>query len=269
MNTPISPVAWETYAWPIPHGDGQIPILYEDEDEGDMGEANYHVLADEILHIGLIEFLKEHRPKCQPFSNMNLYYLDGPPHPRTGSAPYVSPDAMVVEPYKPLPEDTVSYKIGRDGPAPLLAIEVLSGRSGQQRDLTEKAVTYRQLRIAEYILVDITGRHLPEKLLLKRLEADGEYHDFRDADGGVTSELGFRLVMEVDGLRVVETATGHRYARPTEAETLAKAKRAAEEQTRQEYAAREKAERERDALQDRIRQLEEEIKRRDANSELL
>src|SRR5207249_5203621 len=81
-----------------------IPILYEDEEEGEMGESNPHVLADEILHVCVKVHMLRYRPECQVFSNMNLYYRAGPPHPVTGSLPYVSPDSMVVKPFQIMDE---------------------------------------------------------------------------------------------------------------------------------------------------------------------
>src|SRR5437016_13538155 len=77
-----------------------IPILYEDEEEGEMGESNLHVLADEILHVCVQAHLSRYHPDLQIYSNMNLYYRDGPPHPITGSLPYVSPDSMIVRPFR-------------------------------------------------------------------------------------------------------------------------------------------------------------------------
>jgi hypothetical protein len=94
----------------------------------------------------------------------------------------------------------------------------LSQRTFRQRDLDEKTKVYAFMGVAEYILVDVTGAFLHEKLLLKRLQPDGTYIDERDSDGGVTSKLGFRLVIEQDGqLRVVNAATGKLYLRPLEA----------------------------------------------------
>jgi Uma2 family endonuclease len=210
-----------------------IPILYEDEGQEDMGEANLHVLTDEILHVCLRVHLAQYHADCQAFSNMSLYYRDGPPHPRTGSLPYVSPDNMVVKPYRLLDESVRSYTIGRDGPAPLATAEVLSARSAQQRDLKEKIVVYARLGVSEYIIVDETGEYYPGHLLLKRLKKDGTYKDEKDPDGGVTSKLGFRLIFEADGLRVFDSNTGTRYARPMEAELEARARRLAEEKVRQ------------------------------------
>ena len=51
---------------------------------------------------------------------------------------------------RPLPARIRSYRIGQHGPPPVLAIEVLSRRSFQQQDLTNKPVLYAQLGVAEY-----------------------------------------------------------------------------------------------------------------------
>ncbi len=129
---------------------------------------------------------------------------------------------MVVTPFVPLGENVSSYRIGKEGPAPEVTVEVLSERSAQQRDLAEKTKVYAQLGVAEYIVVDVTGVFLPQRLLLKRLQADRTWKDEQDPDGGVTSRLGFRLIIDADGwLRVIDTATGKRYARPDEAESQA------------------------------------------------
>lgn len=219
-----------------------MPILYEDEDEGDMGESNPHVVQDEIARIGVAAHLAAHHPQLRAYSNMNLYYRKGPPHPRTGSAPYVSPDLMVVEPKEP-DDEIASYTIGTDGPVPRLTLEILSVRSAQQRDLTDKLVVYAQLGVPEYVLVDRTGRFLPQRLLLKRLQSDGTWKDELDADGGVTSQLGFRIVWDADGfLRVLNAATGLRYVRPMEAQREAEARQAAEDNVRREAEARQAAE---------------------------
>jgi hypothetical protein len=222
-----------------------------------LGESNPHVLSDEVLHVCLTAHFAN-RPEYQVFSNMNLYYQD-PEHPEVSPMPYVSPDTMVVTPFQRLPENISSYQIGREGPAPMLVAEVLSERSRQQRDLHEKVILYAGLGIAEYILVDVSGRFLPERLLLKRLRADGTMEDVRDPDGGVTSQLGFRLIIDTDGrIRVIDTATGHKYIRPLEAEAsvraAAEARQQAEERLRAETQARSQAEAElRRQAEERVR----------------
>ena len=182
------------------------------------------------------------------FSNMNLYY-----HPRDPKA-YVSPDTMLVEPFRELGEAVSSYRIGVDGPAPKLTLEVLSARTAQQRDLDEKVIVYAKLGVQEYILVDVTGVYLPERLLLKRLQPDGTWKDEQDPDGGVTSQLGFRLIIDNDGgcacsmLQPVSVMLG-----PMKRQGSG-ARRQAGERRQSEAEARRQAE-------ERIRALEAELRR--------
>jgi hypothetical protein len=229
---PILPIPLAPEPVPVAFTDDGWPILYEDEELDEMGEANLHVSADEIVHVGIKAHLRKHHPDCRAYSNMNLYYRDGPPHPRTGSPPYVSPDIMIVRPFQPLPETQVSYKIDRDGPAPLSITEILSRRSGQQQDLNHKLTLYAGMKIPEYLLIDPMSLFLHSPLLMKRLQPDGTWIDIVDLDGGVTSALGFRLIFRDDGLHVVDALSGQTYVRPDDAEGVAEELRAAQERIR-------------------------------------
>src|SRR5205823_13686687 len=112
-----------------------------------------------------------------------------------------------------------SYRIGPHTPAPLLASEVLSPRTWQQGDLTRKPMIYSELGVHEYMLADVTGGMLAQRLLLLRRQRDGRWVDEQDEDGGITSRLGFRVMLDADGqLRVIDGRTGKRYARPDEAQ---------------------------------------------------
>jgi hypothetical protein len=225
-----------------------MPIIYEDEGQDEMGDANLHTRSIEILHIGIEAHLRP-RTQFQVFANLNCYYS------REKPKAYFSSDIMIVEPYEFLPLELTSYKIGKHGPAPHAAIEILSERSGQQRDLTDKPVIYGQLAVAEYILADVTGEHLPERLLLMRRRRNGTWKHESDRDGGVTSRLGFRIVIEPDQrFRVMHASTGHRYLRPDEAEAADAARQRAEKEQQKEAKARQRAEH-------RLRQLEAELKR--------
>jgi Uma2 family endonuclease len=253
---------------PYPGPWARIPVLYEDEDEGDMGESHPHVITGEILRVCIEAHLAD-QPRYQVFANMNLYYLAGPPHPQSGSAPYVSPDVMVVEPFTRLPEDVRSYTIGRDGPPPLVTVEVLSQSSAQKRDLKEKIEVYARIGVPEYILADPTGEFLPERLLLKRLQADGTYKDERDSDGGVTSVLGFRVIIDETGqVRVLNLKTNHAYVRPREAEVVARAAREAQASAQAEAQARRLAE-ERARAEAETRRLAEERAQAEAEARRL
>ncbi len=202
-----------------------VPLIHEDEGP-EVGESYLHTLTCAILHYGL-KFHFAGDPRYRVFENLNLYYSADDP------SAYVSPDVMVVEPSQPLPVAIPSYRIGREGPGPRLTAEILSNRTYQQGDLSGKPEIYARLAIPEYILIDITGSLLPEKLLLLRRQADGLWREERNADGGVTSQMGFRLKIDPDGqLRVLNAHTGKRYARPDEAQTAEDARRQAEERIR-------------------------------------
>jgi Uma2 family endonuclease len=208
---------------PFPVIEDGLPLLYEDEEEGDMGDASWHTDAMDIALYGVKAHLRE-RPELQVFANLNLYYST-----RDRSA-YVSPDLMVAEPDE-VNVNVPSYRIGEDGPTPLMVGEVLSERTAQQGDLREKLSVYAGLGVREYVLIDVTGRFLPERLQLKRLRRNRTWKDEQDADGGITSRLGLRLLIDTDDrLRVVNAQTGERYARPDEAQTMADRVRALEEE---------------------------------------
>jgi Uma2 family endonuclease len=187
-----------------------MPVMYEDEGQENKGESEVHTDCIDIIKHGLREFFAS-RPNFHVFSNINVYYhlLD--------HWAYISPDTMVVELPEPLESRLLSYRIGRDGPVPQIMVEVLSRRSAQQQDLTNKPILYAQLRVAEYILVDVTGNFMPQRLLLKRWRNDETWRDEQDPDGGITSRYGFRLAIDKDGdVRVIDTTTGRRFLRPGE-----------------------------------------------------
>jgi Uma2 family endonuclease len=188
-----------------------LPVMYEDDGQEEMGEIETHTDSTVILHYGLRWHWGRESP-IQVFKNLNLLY-----HP-TDQRAYVSPDVMAIRPQK-LRKKLRSYRVGTTGPAPFLAAEVLSKRSFQQQDLTSKPEIYADMKVAEHILADVTGEFLSEKLLIKKLQSNGSWRDLQDADGGITSQFGFRVVIEPDDrLRVVNAQTGQPYARPDEAE---------------------------------------------------
>jgi len=193
-----------------------MPVMYEDEGQDELGEADHHYDTVAIFRFGVSAHLAG--TKHRVFSDLNVYY-----HPIDQEA-YVSPDGMVVTPTSDLRDTIASYKVGRDGPNPILTAEVLSKRSYQQQDLTTKLNVYAAMEVAEYYLIDTTGKFLEQRLLLKKRQEDGTWQDVVDADGCVSSRLGFRLRIDQDErLRVLDAKTGQPYARPDEAESERKA----------------------------------------------
>jgi hypothetical protein len=166
---------------------------------------------------------------------------------------------MVVQPTRSLGDLISSYRIGQDGPAPVLVVEILSQRSHQQQDLTNKPRIYAYLGVAEYILIDTTGELLANRLMLRRLR-EGAWHDEQDLDGGITSVLGFRIVLDTDGLpRFIDAATGYRYSRLSEVMSTAGKMPPAAMRT--------------DQVTEQMRQIEEQIRQsralaRQANDEI-
>jgi Uma2 family endonuclease len=229
-----------------------MPIMYEDEGQEEMGDSDPHTTTIAILTSALKAHLKS-RSEYRVFSDLNVYYH------RIDRCAYFSPDVMAVKPGPTLPKRVTSYRIGVQGPAPELAIEVLSRRSFQQQDMGLKPIIYSELGIAEYILVDVTGELMPERLQLRRLQSDGTWQNERDQDGGVTSRLGFRLTIEDDEVRVIDLTSGKRYLRPEEAHDAikqAEAKAVAEAETRRQAQERADAEKKRaDALEAELRRL--------------
>lgn len=187
-----------------------MPLLYGKEDL-EMGESTVHTVTAGILFYGLC-FHFGRRTGYRVFGNLNLYYSDDP-------TDYVSPDVMVVKPSRGLPVQLASYRVGRQGPAPVLVGEVLSFRTWQQGDLDRKPRVYSRIGVEEYIVADVTGAMLEQRLVLLRPQPDGTWRDEQDADGGITSQLGFRVVIEADGqIRLIDEKSGKRYARPEEAQ---------------------------------------------------
>jgi hypothetical protein len=92
--------------------------------------------------------------------------------------------------------------------------------------LSNKPRIYASIGVPEFILVDVTGEFMPEKLKLRRLQADNCcWVDEQDADGGVTSQLGFRLNIDSDGMiRMFDAETRDGYPRPEEMYLLRKAR---------------------------------------------
>jgi Uma2 family endonuclease len=191
-----------------------LPILYEDEGYEEMGETELHLTTLTILYFGLQAHFRS-RPEHRVLGDLNFYYHARKPHV------HVSPDIMVVRPPVPLPDQLDCYRLGLHGPAPIFTAEVLSRRSSQQQDRSTKSRLYGRLGVAEYLLIDVSGLFFPERLQLRR-RIGRQWDRLRDSDGGVTSELGFRVVIDTDGqTRVLDVETGRRYPRPQEADALA------------------------------------------------
>jgi Uma2 family endonuclease len=211
MNMPTRPPLRPPTPGEVPIIAIDLPVLYEDEGQEEMGETEWHTLVMEIVAYALRTHLRE-QPARRVYTDMNLYYH------RLDPEAYVSPDVMVCEPTELAAGWLRSYRVGTNGPAPLLVVEVLSRRSAQQQDLTNKPWIYATLGVSEYLQLDPTGEFLPERLRLLQLEPDLSWTTLHDHGQGVTSRLGFRVVLQADGLPRVQDGSGRPYRHPSEAE---------------------------------------------------
>ena len=189
LSTTIS----DTYLPDFPALAVDLPILFEDEGQEHMGETVPHTHAAHTAFAGLSAHFAD-KAEYRVFANLSLYY-----HPINRSA-YLSPDVMVVCPSRPLDFDIASYRIGHDGPAPMLVVEVLGRRSLQQQDLTIKPLIYAHLGVKELLFIDTTGQILPERLQLRRLQLrDETWMEIPHGENGqITSAFGFSVMVEPD-----------------------------------------------------------------------
>src|SRR5580700_558455 len=114
----------ESYLPELPTLAVELPALFEDDGQEHMGETVAHTHAAHTAYAGLLAHFAD-KTEYRVFANLSLYY-----HPINRAA-YVSPDSMVVCPSRPLDHDIASYRVGHDGPAPLMVVEVLGRRSLQ------------------------------------------------------------------------------------------------------------------------------------------
>ncbi len=220
------------------------------------------------------------RPGVLVSGNTPVYY-----HDEQGQQRIFRPDCYVAFGVNPVAiRRRNGYFIRDVGRPPDFALEIASV-STFGNDLGLKRDLYAWLGIGEYWRFDATGDFYPEPLAGERL-VDGEYRAIepnRDADGvirGYSPTLGLDLCWDGGHLRFLDPATGAYLRNLPEAEATIEAQQTArhnaeiraataEAHTNVEAAARRNAEaalqREqaaREADQARIRQLEEELRRR-------
>jgi hypothetical protein len=112
-----------------------------------------------------------------------------------------------------------SYRVGRNGPLPVFALELTSSET-RLVDLQEKPLLYAAVGIKEYFIIDL----LPEdkgsgQLIGYRLEDEPFHHKLQpNAEGGLTFEtVGLRFVAIGQGwVEDYEAATGEQLLTPTE-----------------------------------------------------
>jgi len=204
----------------------QDDTFYPESDGQPMGETEIH--RDEIFY--LIEALKRRFADAADVyvgGNLFLYFKRGDP------GAVLCPDVMVVRGVPKKPRRRI-FKLWDEGKAPCLVIEVTSD-STSSRDHEAKKPRYASLGIEEYFLYDPLGEGPRPQLQGFRL-VKGRYQPAAlEPDGSLVSRTtGVALRMEAQGIRVVETATGHAFRRTEELavdlQAEAAARRAAEDE---------------------------------------
>ena len=246
----------DTYLPELPALAIDLPVQFTDEGQEHMGETVAHTHSSHTSYAGLFAHFAD-KTEYRVFSNLSLYY-----HPVNRNA-YIAPDVMVVCPSRPLDENVVSYRIGVDGPAPLLVVEALGRKSVQQQDLTIKPMIYAQIGVKELLYIDTTGEYLPERLQLRRLQ-------FRDEtwatvpigeNGLLTSAFGFAVTIEGDRkVRFSNPATKRPYPRLEETFDVVQAWGMAMETLAQTKSARRQAEEQVKVLKAQLRAAEERLR---------
>jgi len=226
-----------------------LPVLFEDDGQEHMGETSAHTHAAHTAYAGLLAHFAD-KSEYRVFANLSLYY-----HPVNRGA-YISPDVMVTCPSRTLEEDVASYRIGVDGPAPMLAVEVLGRRSLLEQDLSVKPLIYAQIGVKELLFIDTTGNYLPERLKLQRLQLrDETWMDIAPAENGsIASAFAFVVAIESDNkVRFSNPATKQPYPRLEETHDVMTAWAMAMESLAQSKQARRQAD-------EQIRQLKAQLR---------
>lgn len=165
-------------------------------------------------------------------SDMALYFEEG------NRAAVVVPDLFVAFSQTPGGAE-LSYKVWDEGVVPAFVLEITS-KDNWRQDVGAKRRLYEDLGIAEYWIIDLTGR-LAKPITGLRLGLDGAYREIEEHPAGVwlSEVLGVELLMLDGECRVRDPQTGD--VVPTFLEAHA-ARREAEAARREAEAAREAAE---------------------------
>lgn len=223
----------------------QNEIHYPESDGRPMGETEIHAQVLSDLRFALVRRYAD-VPDVYVWGNLFLYYREGDPKS------CVCPDVFLIRGVgKRTDNRRRTYKLWEEGGrVPSLVIEVTS-ESTRDEDV-EKKKRYERLGVEEYFLFDPLGEYLRPRLQGLRLEG-GRYQPLVQRVDGALESRTTGLVLKPEGkqLRLVDKETGETLLTAAEAD---EARLVAEELARQEADARRAAE-------DRIRSLEEELKR--------
>ncbi|HWM94105.1 MAG TPA: Uma2 family endonuclease [Thermoanaerobaculia bacterium] len=216
-------------------------IEYPTSDGQPMAETTLHrkVMAD------LIEALERRydgTPDVWVGGNLFLCYQKGDP------AAAIAPDVLLAKGVAKL--DRRNYLLWEETP-PSLIVEVTS-RKTRREDSGKKKDLYERIGVEEYVLFDPYGEWLRPQLQGFRLSEEGRYQPIPVAGGSLESRTtGLRLHPEAGRVRLVDFKTGEVLLWTDE---LQAARDRAEARAAAEAAGRQ-------ALEERVHALEEEVRR--------
>jgi hypothetical protein len=186
-----------------------------------------------------------------------------------------APDIAIIPNVKQKEADRGTFKVAQEGTRPGVVIEVMS--PGHPGDDTDKVTIYERAGIAEYFLIKPhLERELPYYSLRGYRLVNGVYRQIPTKKGRLLSQtlqLWFEVTDQGRQVRLTEVATGRRLLTQIEteaarlaAEARAEAEATARAQTeaarQQERAARLVAEARAAELEQRLRELENQLKSR-------
>jgi Uma2 family endonuclease len=254
----------------------QQAVFYPYSDGKPMAESPEH-LQTMVYLIAALQAYFAGREDVYVAGNQFMYWIEGNPRQR------VAPDIYVVfgvpkRPWRP------TWKVWEEGKAPDVIFE-LTSRSTAGEDMYRKYRLYQRLGVKEYILVDVLRDYLVQPVMLHRLKGD-EYELMpnerpNDREWWAHSELlGLSVVVraEDEGYQVLLWDPTSCSFLPSPQQTteeylellrqLQDAERRAEEEALRVREAERRAEEEarrRAELEARLRELEEELRRRGGN----
>lgn len=209
----------------------QNEIHYPESDGRPMGETEIHAQVLEDLRFALVRRYAG-VPDVYVWGNLFLYYREGDPKA------CVCPDVFLIRGVGKRTDDRRrTYKLWEEGGrVPSLVIEVTS-ESTRDEDV-EKKKLYERLGVEEYFLFDPLGEYLRPRLQGLRLEG-GRYQPLVQRVDGALESRTTGLVLKPEGkqLRLVDKETGEVLLTAAETDEA------------------------RLAAEDRIRSLEQELKR--------
>lgn len=209
-------------------------IDYPESDGKPMGETELH----RNWTIRILEILQQRYRGQSVYvaSDLLLYYEEGSP------TKFVVPDCFVVRNCAAHLRRT--FQTWKEGRVPDVVIEVTS-RSTSRTYTVDKPIIYEMMGVQEYFLYDPTFDYLESSLQGYRL-IDGQFREITPINGGLRClTLGVDLSVYDQALQIVDFETGA--VQLTEAEF--------------EHSARLQADAARVAAEDRVRELEEELRR--------